>query len=992
MYRAGQPGGPGKSQAASGPFKPHTATAFSVPKEGGTSQHDRTDYNSSSSHGNRGRGRGGHSTNYGQQNRNAYRPQNVNFLGKEESNRWKGAGSNGFEPGGTGGGRGMPDSEPGRGYREEQNPLEDPRRKPQLPEDWPGKDMISQRNQERFREDFRKREQEKEARRRNLKEAAEKRQKEEEEEARMREEQDRRDREQANSFMAQNREADQRRRAARSASRSNSTTDSTAPRRATDKYKSKEPVNLAASILKSQAFLTQVGDGKEKDDSDDELTVVTLPASQKDRDREKEKLTAGKGKERAKDLGNRTDSKKEKKSRLGRIKGGGGFDDDEDDEPSRTNRPVACGGGGPTIAEMYASKEEGDEIDALIDRAEEEAKQAKKKETEEDSDLEIVDPSKSQEEEEGEEQDDDGDEGEWREALRDAEREETPDELLMTQRPAKIDPSTLCPFCDQPLPEEPSERLSSLKRYLLARPHIESRHSFRNPKAKYLPIVEIASFCQLHKVEKTVIPEGRAKGYPVKIDWRALPQRIEDNVAALLSEIITGESPSRFLDRAKQDWDRNNGFRRTNITAEWDSFHLEEPGYYGPRGFECIHSTLRQLFTVDNPILTDSNISPFSPDFYLRRILVPETALELIRLDLDLDRDQTGLEEAAEVLEDSRAFGKAAHAIVEDVEKERAKAREEEQRREEEAERERKEIERIEREEQEEAERLEREEEEKRIAAETPQYRQPKTLVKRPPTVPSDPSKATIPSSSSTSTASSKPRKLSPDLNDLDVVKSQPQTKPSSVPSSPSTSFLSQPKIAAFMKSMNMKESDLKGMKVKKPSSSSSSKGKESLVIDSSSEDELVIDSSPERTTKKKKRRASSPEKRRTLPSSPSPPKKRRASSPIGQSPTKKRKSKPASTSSSKSQRATSPIKDQTNSQAGRTELEKALADCSSDLESDIETNFGAKNRKLEEEKKKRKKEAANEARKRTIKEKQRQAEIEKEKEKRAKLKKTKGK
>lgn len=57
-----------------------------------------------------------------------------------------------------------------------------------------------------------------------------------------------------------------------------------------------------------------------------------------------------------------------------------------------------------------------------------------------------------------------------------------------------------------------------------------------------------------------------------------LDRRIEDNVAALLSEIITGESPSRFLDRAKQDWDRNNGFRRTNITAEWDSFHLEEPG------------------------------------------------------------------------------------------------------------------------------------------------------------------------------------------------------------------------------------------------------------------------------------------------------------------------------------------------------------------------------------------------------------------------------
>ncbi|GAA5948813.1 hypothetical protein JCM3765_003910 [Sporobolomyces pararoseus] len=990
MFRAGQAGGPGKSQAASGPYKPPVAKEISVPKIGGSSQDDRTYYNSSSSqsswggNGYRGSGSGGNHFSHNHQSRNSYQRQGVAHVGEGERNRGERGGHNGF-PQARGG---RPNFETGRGYEEQQDPLEYARPKQQGVT--PGADFLGQR----ARETLRKSKQEKEEKRRNAELAAERRQREEEEKARLREEEDRRDEEKLSTTIAQNREADKQRRAAISASRSSTSTSTTVSRRVTDKYKNKEPVDLAATIAKSQAFLTGV-DVEKKVDSDDELVIVTLPASKKDREqaKTKAKLAEGKGKERAKDAGNRSESKKEKKSRLGRIKGGGGFDDEEDDEALRTNSSKACkGGGGPTLAQMYANTKEAEEMDELINQAEEQAKKTKKKEVEEDSDLEIVDPSKSQEEEEEE---DDGDEGDWRYTLRDVEREETPDELLMTQRPAKIDPSTLCPFCDQPLPEQPSERLSSLKSYLLARPHIESRHSFRNSKAKYLPIVEIASFCQLHKVEKTVIPEGRAKGYPVKIDWKALPERIEKDVGPLLTEIITGETPSSFLDRAKEDWERNNGFKRTNITAEWDSFHLEEPGYYGPRGFECIHSTLRQLFMVVNPILIDANISPFSPDFYLRRILVPETALELIRHDLGSDRDEAGLEEASKVLEDSRAFGKAAHAIVEDVEKERAKAREEEKRREEAVERERKEAERIEREEQEEAERLEREEEEKRVAAETPQYRQPKTLVKRPQTVISDSFKPTVPSSSSTSSTSTQRRALSPDLNELELVKPKPQSKPSSVANSTPSSFVSQPKIAAFMKTFNIKESDLETKTAKKSSSSSSSsKGKEPVVIDSSSEDEaeeLVVDSSPEKSKKKKKRRASSPEKRRHFPSSPVSPKKRRASSPTGQFPTKKRKSKPASISSPKSRRASSPIKDQTNSQVGRTDLEKALADCSSDLESDIETNFGAKNRKLEEEKKKRKKEAANEARKRTLKEKQRQAEIEKEKERRAK-KKSKGK
>ncbi|GAA6059977.1 hypothetical protein JCM10212_001326 [Sporobolomyces blumeae] len=244
-------------------------------------------------------------------------------------------------------------------------------------------------------------------------------------------------------------------------------------------------------------------------------------------------------------------------------------------------------------------------------------------------------------------------------------RDDSDDELLEMTRD-DIDPSSLCPFCDSLLPPHPSERLMSLEKYLLALPQVEPRTSVRNPHAKYLPIVTIASFCQLHKEERTVIPEGEAKGYPTEIDWDGLPKRIERDVTERLTRILTNELPSAFFERAKQDWERHGGFKRSNVTAEWDSFHFEEPGYYGPRGFECILSTLKQFYTNDVPLLEPERISPLSPDFYVRRVLVPETALELIRKDRDLDDDDEGSAQAMQVLDDSRPFGKAVWGIVED--------------------------------------------------------------------------------------------------------------------------------------------------------------------------------------------------------------------------------------------------------------------------------------------------------------------------------------
>lgn len=412
-----------------------------------------------------------------------------------------------------------------------------------------------------------------------------------------------------------------------------------------------------------------------------------------------------------------------------------------------------------------------------------------------------------------------------------------------------------------------------------------------------------------------------------------------------------------------------SGCKRTHAAA------LMTPFSYGPRGFECIHSTLRQLFTIDNPILTDSNISPFSSDFYLRRILVPEAALDLIRTDLGLERDEVGLQAATDVLERSRPFGKAAHAVVEDVEKERKRARKEDLRKEEVAERERQEKAERERQEQEEAEREEQEAEERRAAAEAPRFRQPKALANLKTT---NAMPLSTPASSSSSAGPRRRFSPSPDLNRLvgDPAKSR------KVPST-SLSGHSQPSIATFMKRTHLADSDLEqevAKELDKPSSSNSTKGtgegREALVIDSSSdeEDDVAVVSST-RSISKKTRRASSPEKARPR-SSPDPPrKKRRASSPIAPSPKKKSKARAAS---ARSDRAASPIKDQTNKSRTKARLDEALEACS-ELESEVETNFKSKRRKEEEKELKRKKERANAKRKRTIAEKQREKEIDEE-------------
>lgn len=105
---------------------------------------------------------------------------------------------------------------------------------------------------------------------------------------------------------------------------------------------------------------------------------------------------------------------------------------------------------------------------------------------------------------------------------------------------------------------------------------------------------------------------------------------------------------------------------------------------YGPHGQKILRDAIHTCF-IHPGLLTEARTTPLPVDAYVRRVLIPECAIELIRRDLAATR---GLDpnlpvtaearaEAERVCEQSRRFGVALHSTNEDMD---AFAREEEER------------------------------------------------------------------------------------------------------------------------------------------------------------------------------------------------------------------------------------------------------------------------------------------------------------------------
>ncbi|KAI0832012.1 RTC4-like domain-containing protein [Trametes gibbosa] len=219
-----------------------------------------------------------------------------------------------------------------------------------------------------------------------------------------------------------------------------------------------------------------------------------------------------------------------------------------------------------------------------------------------------------------------------------------------------VDPKTLCPWCDERLPSNPTPHLVSLMDVARRRSYADDRPT--NPLGLRAPPAVFVSVCQRHRFERIWVPRARKRGWPTRIDWGRLSGRVghlEGTLKTLVDDIdedlstfalkldIKGKGKGQHPRRTNEFWQevvknvREQGSRQaTGVRGQFLHFNKTQPGYYGELGYVIIHQTLCNLFPPAS--FDPAAAQPLTPEEFIAHILVPEAAANLIMEDLGLSR------------------------------------------------------------------------------------------------------------------------------------------------------------------------------------------------------------------------------------------------------------------------------------------------------------------------------------------------------------------
>ncbi|KAI0676101.1 RTC4-like domain-containing protein, partial [Trametes maxima] len=233
-----------------------------------------------------------------------------------------------------------------------------------------------------------------------------------------------------------------------------------------------------------------------------------------------------------------------------------------------------------------------------------------------------------------------------------------------------VDPATLCPWCDEPLPTNPTPHLASLLSAARRRSYPDERPT--NPLGLRASPTVFVGVCQRHRFERVWIPRASKRGWPTSIDWNGLRGRVEKLKEKLKSIVDDVDQDFAPHTKGKGKQREESGSRRTNefwqelvknvkeqgsrqttgVRGQFLHFNKTQPGYYGELGYMIVHQTLCNLFP---PTTFDAAAAlPLTPADFISHVLVPEAALNLIMEDLNLSRG-----DALRTLRESVEYGVA---------------------------------------------------------------------------------------------------------------------------------------------------------------------------------------------------------------------------------------------------------------------------------------------------------------------------------------------
>jgi hypothetical protein len=156
-----------------------------------------------------------------------------------------------------------------------------------------------------------------------------------------------------------------------------------------------------------------------------------------------------------------------------------------------------------------------------------------------------------------------------------------------------VDLSTLCPYCDEPLPCNPTPQLNDLLATAKQQSYGDPRP--QNPFGLKAPLAIYISACQRHRFETHLLPEALEKGWPQSIDFKEVPKRVEsmksaledliidvddcnDNESSVYDDTRSPRSRSIFWRELKKEIQKQGSRTTTGVKGQFSTFEKTQPG------------------------------------------------------------------------------------------------------------------------------------------------------------------------------------------------------------------------------------------------------------------------------------------------------------------------------------------------------------------------------------------------------------------------------
>ena len=141
------------------------------------------------------------------------------------------------------------------------------------------------------------------------------------------------------------------------------------------------------------------------------------------------------------------------------------------------------------------------------------------------------------------------------------------------------DPSSLCPFCDEKLPPNPSRLYRSLLEAARRKAYSDPRPT--NPQGLKAQMGIYVASCKRHRFEAHQIPEAIAKGWPTDIDFGKVRERVErraDQLTKLVRDEGNAREESIYWTAVMTEVRKLGSRAASGVKGQFESFEKTQPG------------------------------------------------------------------------------------------------------------------------------------------------------------------------------------------------------------------------------------------------------------------------------------------------------------------------------------------------------------------------------------------------------------------------------